>query len=113
MPVRLESAPTTLQSDIDLIVYGNHWDPFSVLGLHELPSDNGKLRTWIVRAFLPEAHSTWLVDLVRGEPGDAVPMEMVHPDGFFVAVLGDRPDRFPYRIRVENHEGYTWEFVDP
>jgi len=113
MPVLIKSAPTTSQSDIDLIVHGNHWDPFSVLGLHELRSDNGKLKTWIIRAFLPEAHSAWLVDLAHGEPGEAVPMERIHQDGFFVAVFGDRPERFPYRIRVENHEGHVWEFVDP
>ncbi len=113
MSVMLKSPPATSQSDIDLIVHANHWDPFSILGPHELPSDNGKLKTWIVRVFLPEAHSAWLVDLAHGEPGDSVPMERIHQDGFFVAVFGDRPERFPYRIRVKNHEGHTWEFVDP
>ncbi len=113
MSVLLKSAPTTSPSDIDLIVHADHWDPFSILGLHELRSDNGKLKTWIVRAFLPEAHSAWLVDLAHGEPGDAVPMERIHQDGFFVAVFRDRPERFAYRIRVENPEGHVWEFVDP
>jgi 1,4-alpha-glucan branching enzyme len=113
MPVLTKSAPTTPQSDIDLIVHANHWDPFSVLGLHELRSDDGKLKTWVIRAFLPEAKSAWLVDLVHGEPGDAIPMEKIQEDGFYVAVFRDRPERFPYRIRVENHEGHSWQLVDP
>ena len=40
-------------------------------------------------------------------------MERIHPDGFFEAVFPDRPDAFPYRLAVENHEGHSWEFVDP
>ena len=42
-----------------------------------------------------------------------VPMESIHPDGFFVASFPTRPAPFPYRLAVENHEGHTWEFVDP
>ena len=41
MAVMTRPVPTTSQSDIDLIVHANHWDPFSVLGLHELPADAG------------------------------------------------------------------------
>ena len=40
-------------------------------------------------------------------------MERIHPDGFFVAVFAGRQGRFPYRLTVENHEGHSWEFVDP
>jgi len=109
----MKSVPTTSNSDIDLIVQADHWDPFSVLGLHELRSGGGKLKTWVVRAFLPEASLAWMVDLVHGEPGDAISMEKIHPDGFFVAVVPDRAEAFPYRIRVENPEGHSWEFCDP
>ena len=35
------------------------------------------------------------------------------PDGFFVAVFSERSQPFPYRIKVENHEGHSWDFVDP
>jgi 1,4-alpha-glucan branching enzyme len=113
MSVLMTPAPTTSESDIDLIVHANHWDPFSILGIHEVGSGDGQLPTWIVRAFLPEANAAWVVDLVHGEPGEAVRMEKIHPDGFFVAVFARRPQRFGYRIRVENHEGHVWEIVDP
>jgi 1,4-alpha-glucan branching enzyme len=113
MAVKTRPVTTTSANDVDLIVHANHWNPFSVLGLHKLPGNDRALGTWIVRAFLPEARTAWVVDLSRGEPGAPVAMERIHPDGFFVTVFEDRPGTFPYRLRVENHEGHSWEFVDP
>jgi 1,4-alpha-glucan branching enzyme len=105
--------PTTAKTDIDLIVHGNFWDPFSVLGIHELPAEPSARKHWIIRAFLPEAKSAWVVDLSEGEPGRQVAMERIHADGFFVAQFSDRPAAFPYRIRVEDHRRHSWDFVDP
>ncbi len=113
MPVLSTPVSTTSQSEIDLIVHGNHWDPFAVLGLHELPPDPAVANSWVVRAFLPEAESAWVVDLAQGEPGQRTPMERIHPDGFFVCRFAGRKSRFPYRLRVENGEGHSWDFVDP
>jgi 1,4-alpha-glucan branching enzyme len=113
MPVLSSSAPLTSQSDIDLIVHGSHWNPFSVLGLHALAPETDSTHTWIVRAFLPEAKAAWLIDLAGGEPGELIAMERIHPDGFFISVVPGRATRFPYRLRVENREGHSWDFVDP
>jgi 1,4-alpha-glucan branching enzyme len=113
MPVLKSAVPTTSQSEIDLIVHANAWDPFAILGIHELASATATKKNWIVRAFLTEAGKAWVVDLSAGEPGDPVAMDLIHPDGFYTAVFSGRPDRFPYRLRVENHEGHSWEFVDP
>ena len=60
-------------------------------------AERGGAKTWVVRAFLPEARAAWVVDLTRGEPGEPVPMERIHPDGFFVGRLR-RPD--PGRSRT-------------
>jgi 1,4-alpha-glucan branching enzyme len=113
MPRVTSPVATTLPTDIDLIVYGNHWDPFSVLGIHEIAGKSGGSPAWVIRGFLPEARSAWVVDLSEGEPGEWVPMEKVHPDGFFTAVFSGRSTPFPYRFGVENHEGHKWDFVDP
>src|SRR5262249_2676053 len=113
MAVKTRSVATTSANDVALIVHANHWNPFVILGMHELPAENGAPRGRVVRAFLPEARAAWVVDLSRGEPGKPVAMEVIHPDGFFVAVFLDRRDAFPYRLKVENHEGHSWEFVDP
>ena len=100
--------PTASPADIDLIVAGAHWDPFGILGPHEAPG-GGR----VVRAFLPEADRAWVVALDRGGQGTRVAMAKVHPDGFFEAIFDDRKGPFPYRLAVENHEGHSWEFVDP
>jgi 1,4-alpha-glucan branching enzyme len=113
MPALTSPVPATSQSDIDKIVQGNHWDPFSVLGIHELTPAATAPSTWIVRAFMPEAKSAWVVDLAGGEPGEPVLMDRIHPDGFFVSLFAGRKSRFPYRLRLENLEGHSWEFVDP
>jgi 1,4-alpha-glucan branching enzyme len=113
MPVKTMPIPTTAADDVELIVHGAHWDPFSLLGLQTLSTGGGGPETWVIRAFLPEARTAWVVDLTRGEPGVRLAMERIHPDGFFTAVFPDRTHPFPYRLRVENHEGYVWEFVDP
>jgi 1,4-alpha-glucan branching enzyme len=113
MPVVMSPGATTSQTDIELIVHGNHWDPFSVLGIHELGASADGSKTWAIRGFLPEARAAWVVDLAQGEPGEWVPMEKVHPDGFFTAKFAGRSAAFPYRFGVENHEGHKWDFVDP
>jgi 1,4-alpha-glucan branching enzyme len=113
MSVKTGQVPTTSDAEIELIVHANHWDPFSVLGLHELAESSGGKKSWIIRAFLPEAASAWVVDLLKGEPGTLVPMKRIHSDGFFSAVFADRSQPFPYRIKLENHEGHLWDFVDP
>lgn len=106
-----ESATPAME--IDLIVHGNHWNPFSVLGFHQTgPEDNGRGAS-IVRAFLPDARRAWVVDLTQGEPGQAVPMEQIHADGFYTAAFPGRSAAFPYRLRQENHQGHSWELVDP
>jgi 1,4-alpha-glucan branching enzyme len=113
MTVKAAEVTAASEAEIDLIVHANHWDPFAVLGLHELATGPGARKGWVVRAFLPEAQSAWVVDLESGEPGELAPMKRIHRDGFFVALFPNRPQAFPYRIKVENHEGHSWDFVDP
>ena len=92
MAVMTKQGPVTSQADIDLTIHANHWNPFTVLGLHELPGGTDRLKKWVIRAFLPEARTAWVVDLLQGEPGVLVPMERIHPDGLFEAVF-TRPGR--------------------
>lgn len=91
--------------DIERIVHADHWDPYYVLGSH--PYQEGKTQGTVVRCFQPRARS---VSVLRD--GKAHPMERVHNDGFFCAVFPDK-DPFPYRLRLENHEGHSWELEDP
>src|SRR4051794_33172169 len=106
MAVKTAKVPRPPVEDVNRIVHADHWAPFSVLGPHEVDKER------VVWAFLPEARSAWVVDLSRGEPGVRAPMERIHPDGFFVGVVPSSPT-FRYRLAVENHEGHSWQLVDP
>jgi len=113
MAVMTRQGPVTSATDIDLTIHASHWNPFTVLGLHEIPGGENGLKNWVIRAFLPEARTAWVVDLPQGEPGDLVPMERLHADGLFQAVFHDRSEAFMYRLKIENYEGHRWEVVDP
>jgi 1,4-alpha-glucan branching enzyme len=94
-------ASATLLIDLQQIVSAEHPDPFRVLGMHTV-SIGGELRL-VVRAFLPGAESVWVAD---ADERDVAPMEQVHPDGFFEALLPRGTGSFPYRLRV------CWPGVD-
>ncbi len=102
--------PTAAREDIDRIIHADHWDPFAVLGQHELVIDKKPAR--VIRAFLPEAVDAWVIDITKGDPGVRVPLERVHSDGFFEAVFPNRTEPVKYRLGVMNHEHHSWEFID-
>jgi len=112
MALMTRQQSTVSQADLDLITHASHWNPFTILGMHPLSNREGA-KGWSIRAFLPEAKRASVVDLGRGEPGKLAPMEKLHADGFFEAAFPDRDERFPYRIKIENHEGHSWDLVDP
>ena len=99
---------------IDLIVHANHWDPFSVLGMHELATDAGgkevlghpgvPARGAVGLGRRPDARRAGRAGADGADPPRRLLRRASSPTG---------PRRFPYRLRVENHEGHSWEFVDP
>ena len=106
MATTIPSATTVPQEEIDLLIHANHWNPFLVLGPHEV--DGGLM----IRAFLPEASEAWVVDLSKGEPGSRTALERIHPDGLFEHFFRGKTRSFRYRLAVVNHEGHGWEFLD-
>mgnify|MGYP001039832891 CR=1 FL=1 len=95
-----------LKEQIKLIIHGDHWDLFKVLGIHIVDGENERAA---VRAFLPEGIEAWVVDL---EAKKSYAMEKIHEDGFFEAII-EKKKVFPYLIRVKSHEGKISEFYDP
>jgi 1,4-alpha-glucan branching enzyme len=102
-------APRLAGEEIDRIVHGDHWDPFGALGIHAVALPGGA-RAQAIRAFMPDAQR---VEVVDEHTGDRYPMERRHPDGFFEAILDERPDRFRYRLAVTGPHGHAWEILDP
>jgi 1,4-alpha-glucan branching enzyme len=97
-----------LKEQIKLIVQGNHWDPFQILGNHIVKKDGKKAIA--IRAFLPEAAESSVIDL---QSKKLYRMEKIHKDGFFEGIISEKKEVFPYQIRIKNHEGTVTEFYDP
>ncbi|MBP5469802.1 MAG: 1,4-alpha-glucan branching enzyme, partial [Candidatus Riflebacteria bacterium] len=95
------------QNEIDLIIGTNHHDPYQVLGAHECEQEGKKVVA--VRAFLPDAVKAEAIDL---NTGTAFPMEKLHDAGFFEAVIKERTQVFPYRIKSYYENGASAEFYD-
>lgn len=96
---------TIEQEQINRIVYSYHWDPFQVLGYHEVELDNKKVGT--IRAFLPEAKKAEVkIDNKYYE------MEKVHNDGMFEIIL-EKVGKPNYIFRLTNWENFSWEIDDP
>jgi len=103
--------PTTAAVDeIYLIVQAEHSDPHHVLGAQPVEVD-GKPAI-AVRAFLPGAGEAWVVRKDQGE-ARLLPLERIHPDGFFEAVFRGESQIFPYRLRMKTSGGMEHEFDDP
>ena len=106
-----EVAPTVPKEVIDHLVHGNFWDPFSVLGSHEVQASGRPSRA--IRAFLPEASQAWVVLSEKLGNGAKVPLRRIHPDGFFEVVVPEQADPSPYRLEIEGQDGHRWEIDDP
>ncbi|MEW6162740.1 MAG: 1,4-alpha-glucan branching protein GlgB [Nitrospirota bacterium] len=101
-------AKRDLKEQIRLIVNADHWDPFQVLGIHIIEKEGRKAVT--VRAFLPEAEETWVVDV---DTRNSYKMERINEAGFFEAIFVERKELFPYYIRIKSSDGMISEFYDP
>lgn len=87
------------------IAAGEHGDPFSVLGLHEIDGD------LVLRCFRPGAET---IEVLEEGSGKALvklsPVEGV--DSLFAAKVPRRRKRFSYRLRM-THGSDVWTETDP
>ena len=68
-----------LETEIDRVIYADHNDPFSILGMHkQLVDGTEKL---VVRAFLPQARKVSVVEL--GDRGGRRRLTAGSPGGVF------------------------------
>jgi 1,4-alpha-glucan branching enzyme len=102
---------TTLPAkDIDLLLEGRHWDPFSVLGPHV--TGKGEKRLVSIRAIHPRARE---VHVLRATARSVrrTAMTRLHADGVFEAQFPQEREIFPYRLEFVAHDGYRWTQHDP
>jgi 1,4-alpha-glucan branching enzyme len=78
------------------IVNNLHHNPFEVLGCHPLEK-NGKVKSWVVRAYLPKAQAAWVI---CPEQRTEYPMQALHNDHFFVCSI-ETPEINNYQLKVK------------
>ena len=89
------------QEEINMVINGEHPDPHSILGNHQVRLD-GK-DSIVIRAFLPGAVTASVIE--ESGVNTKIPMTRIHPDGLFEMLLRDRSDFFPYKFEVQtDHE---------
>lgn len=93
------------EADMAALAGGYHGDPFAVLGPHTVQLDGQAYR--VVRAFLPRANQVQLKF-----DGNTVPMQKIHPDGLYQAVVEGDTD-FKYTLAQSDFNGHTWDAYDP
>ena len=98
---------TTINDEIKAVIHGDSHDPFRVLGAH-IVTRAGKKQV-IVRVFHPWGKSAALIE----ESGAAHPMERLDEAGFFALEFPGRDQLFPYRVRVTQLSGESFEYDDP
>ena len=97
-----------LKEEIEKIVHSAYQDPFEILGAHVIKWAGKECVA--VRAFLPDAAGVAVVD---SRSGREYPMKRLHKDGFFEAVIRDKAEVFPYRLKKTNESGGADIIIDP
>ncbi|MCC5925673.1 MAG: 1,4-alpha-glucan branching protein GlgB [Bacteroidetes bacterium] len=85
------------QAQVDAISRGDHDNPFSVLGLHELEKSKGV----VIRTFQPYSEK---VEVVNKETGKSYEMDKVSEDGLYELHLKTTKKAFPYHFILYRHE---------
>jgi 1,4-alpha-glucan branching enzyme len=85
------------QATISALMNGEHNDPFSVLGMHQV---DDKL---VVRALLPGALNVSLIEIKTNR--QLAKLERIEGSDVFAAIVPRRKNPFPYRFRVEWSSG--------
>ena len=87
---------TIAPEQVNQIVHNLHHDPFEVLGRHPY-EQNGKVQSWVIRAYLPDATAAWVV---CPEERTEYPMQPMHNPHFFVCVV-QNPNLANYQLRIK------------
>ncbi len=97
------------KKEIDLITSVKCAHPHEHLGMH--PHKKGKKNCLIVRAYLDDAQSCHLVDVVNDS--NLYKLKRLTKDGLFEGVIEDQSEVFHYLLRIERFNGEIYQFSDP
>jgi 1,4-alpha-glucan branching enzyme len=109
MPPHENPKMTVALSDMQKIVYGDHHDPFAVLGMHAIAFEGKKAIA--IRSFMPDAREIKVIE--TGGSGKEYAMVKIDPLGFFELLLHDRATPFSYVLEITDYFGSTRRRQDP
>ena len=95
-----------MQHDIDQIIHGDHHDPFSVLGMHTVQTDQGQ--GIVICAYRPGAEK-----VVAISDHDPVTLIQHQNTGFFEAIVPNQQTHFLYQLEITYPHGHTVTSPDP
>src|SRR5512145_1811363 len=101
---------TASVEDIYRIIYTEHHDPYTVLGMHKVRYKERDCMA--VRSFLPIAGRACVVRTFDDGRTEEYPMLRVHEEGFFEYVFEQESAPFPYKLRRETPDGEVHTFYD-
>ncbi|MBK8175190.1 MAG: 1,4-alpha-glucan branching protein GlgB [Rhodospirillales bacterium] len=98
------------EAEIDRILYADHNDPFSFLGMHVEQSAGAP--QLVVRVFLPQARKVGVVEYATGKVVADLPQ--VREQGFFLGPIKGQKTPFKYRLRILPYGSEdTYDIEDP
>ena len=99
-------SPTVTYEQVAQIVNNLHQDPFEILGSHPL-EENGQVKSWVVRAYLPKAETAFVV---CPELRKEYPMTAVHHPQFFECIIDtEELNNYQLKIRQGDKERVTYD----
>ena len=101
---------SALVEEVFRLIGGECHDPYTILGIHPIVGKEPIRKYYAVRAFFPHAES---VSVVSMDDGKHYKMEKLHENGFFEAIIKDKPDFFIYQFEVTDITHTTFKVYDP
>ncbi len=100
--------PTVTEHDVEQIAQNLHYDPFQILGPHQV--NIARSKKWVVRAWLPDTAEVYLRVPRSGKETKMLP---VHNEHFFEVVMDDWKKLPNYQFHIIAHNGHERFVHDP
>ncbi|MEB3356283.1 MAG: 1,4-alpha-glucan branching protein GlgB [Synechococcales bacterium] len=99
-------AATVAPEQIDRVVQNRHHNPFEILGSHAVQV--GGATQWVVRAYLPEVESAWVI---HPEARTEYPMQALHHPHFFECTINmpELATNYQIRLREGGHDRVIYD----
>lgn len=92
------------------VIRGEHSDPFRVLGMHKVCTNEPGLESLAVRTYFPNASR---IDVISVEDSAVYNMKKIHEEGLFEAIISDKSEFFTYKLKITDYSNNTFELYDP